>query len=81
MSLHKRLERLEGKAGVAKLGRAIRREALAALSDEELEALEETLEQGETSTVESYRLREIKELEQAMEQHIRDNLKGERFSP
>jgi hypothetical protein len=45
VSLRSRLERLEGTAGGA--GRAISREALRALSDEDLDALEDVLEAGE----------------------------------
>ena len=42
MSLHKRLERLEDMS--QRSGRSVGREALKALSDEELDALEEALE-------------------------------------
>jgi len=57
-SLERRLEALE-------LG-------LRQLSDEELDALEEALErEGSSSRGESYRLKEIRELEQAMERNLR----------
>jgi hypothetical protein len=45
MSLRRRLERLEGGAGEA--GRSLSREALATLSDEDLDALEDVLQAGE----------------------------------
>jgi hypothetical protein len=46
VGLRLRLERLEGAAGYT--GQAISREALKALSDEDLEALEDVLEERET---------------------------------
>jgi hypothetical protein len=45
VSLRRRLERLEGGAGEA--GRSLSRAALAALSDEDLDALEDVLQAGE----------------------------------
>ncbi len=46
MSLRRRLERLEGGAGDA--GRSLSRAALKALSDEDLDALEDVLEAAES---------------------------------
>jgi hypothetical protein len=73
VSLHKRLERLEDTAGDA--SRADSRAALRLLSDEELDALEKELErEGGTSPEERYRLQEITEIEQALEQHTKKRL-------
>jgi hypothetical protein len=53
VSLHKRLERLEGGAGDAH--RSISRAALATLSDEDLDALEDVLEAAEAKPGEDLR--------------------------
>jgi hypothetical protein len=74
VSLRRRLERLEDTAGGA--GRAISREALTRLSDEDLDALEEVLEAGEGEDLDARGRRALDAYTRALEAVRRGERRG-----
>jgi hypothetical protein len=77
MSLRRRLERLEGGAGEAgSFARSLSRAALAALSDEDLDALEDMLQAGEGEDLDARGRRALDAYTDALEDARRGERRG-----